>query len=299
MGTLPGMTGPFLILANRSAGSADDTALAEAVAVLREHGETELVHTGDAAELDEALDKRAGRLLVIAGGDGSLHAVIAALHRRDELAEGPLALVPLGTGNDFARGVGLPTEPALAARVAAGGTARPYDLLLDDVGGVVVNSVHAGTGAEAARASVGWKERFGRLGYLIGAVKAVFQPPTLRLRVVVDGKEVCGDRDPILQVALGNGQYVGGGAPLTPGADPADGLVQVLVSTATGPFARLAYAAGLLIGRHHHRADVHTVTGREVQVAGEEFWCSTDGELTGPHTSRTWRIEQAAYSLMT
>ena len=295
----PGMAGPFLVIANSSAGSTDDDALAAATTVLREYGETEVLHTCDADELDDALDHRDGRRLVVAGGDGSLHAVVAVLHRRGELTDGPLALLPLGTGNDFARGLALPADPADAARIAADGTPRTLDLILDDAGGVVVNSVHAGTGAEAARAGAGWKERFGRLGYLVGAIKAIVRPPAVRVRVVVDGQEVCGDRDPILQVALGNGAYVGGGAPLTPGADPSDGLIQVLVSTATGPLARLVYAAGLLIGRHHHRADVHTVSGKVVEVSGQSFWCSTDGELTGPYTSRTWRIDGAAYSLMT
>ena len=217
----------------------------------------------------------------------------------EHCAKSGLGLLPGGTGNDFARGLALPADPADAARIAADGTPRTLDLILDDAGGVVVNSVHAGTGAEAARAGAGWKERFGRLGYLVGAIKAIVRPPAVRVRVVVDGQEVCGDRDPILQVALGNGAYVGGGAPLTPGADPSDGLIQVLVSTATGPLARLVYAAGLLIGRHHHRADVHTVSGKVVEVSGQSFWCSTDGELTGPYTSRTWRIDGAAYSLMT
>ena len=52
---------------------------------------------------------------MVAGGDGSLHAVVTALHRRHELAERTLGLIPLGTGNDFARALDIPLDPAEAA----------------------------------------------------------------------------------------------------------------------------------------------------------------------------------------
>ena len=86
----------------------------------------------------------------MAGGDGSLHAVIAALHRRNELADAVVGLVPLGTGNDFARGVGIPLDPEEAARVVVAGNVRPVDLIVDCLGEVVVNNVHIGVGAPAS-----------------------------------------------------------------------------------------------------------------------------------------------------
>ena len=79
--------------------------------MLREHGDVEVAATADQGELDGVLHRRGGRRVVVAGGDGSLHAVVAALHRRNELADAVLGLLPLGTGNDFARGVGDPARP--------------------------------------------------------------------------------------------------------------------------------------------------------------------------------------------
>ena len=67
---------------------------------------------------------RAGcRSIVVAGGDGSLHAVVSALHRRHELAERTLGLIPLGTGNDFARALGIPLDPGEAAAALLSGQA--------------------------------------------------------------------------------------------------------------------------------------------------------------------------------
>ena len=114
------------------------------------------------------------------GGDGSLHAVVAALHRRHELASTVVGLIPLGTGNDFARGVGLPLDPEAAARVVVEGNIVPMDLIVDCLGGVVVNNVHIGVGALAAHNARPMKKVIGRLGYALGAVKAAINPPFIR-----------------------------------------------------------------------------------------------------------------------
>ncbi|HEY0889760.1 MAG TPA: diacylglycerol kinase family protein [Nocardioides sp.] len=288
----------LLVLTSPAAGNTDADSLDRATEVLREHGEVEVASSGSPDELDAVLDDAADRRLVVAGGDGSLHAVVAALHRRGTLARQPIALVPLGTGNDFARAVDLPEDPGEAALIAVTGRPRPLDLLADDDGGVVVNSVHTGAGAAAAQAGKGWKERLGKVGYAVGAVQAIVRPPTVHLRVTVDGTVLASEREPVLQVVVGNGVYVGGGAALTPDADPGDGVADVLVSTAVGPLARLGYAAGVLVRRHPRRADVHTATGTVVSVSGRKFWCSADGELTGPHRQKTWRVLPAAYELM-
>jgi len=72
----------------------------------------------------------------------------------------------------------------------------------------------------------------------------------------------------------------------------------VMVSRAIGPVARFGYGAKLLTGRHPERSDVLYVRGSTVTVAGEEFWCSADGEIYGPERHRSWRVERAAYSLV-
>jgi diacylglycerol kinase (ATP) len=299
---------PLLVITNSEAGTSDEDRLAAALAVLREQVSVEVAGTSNPGELDGVLHRAGSRRIVVAGGDGSLHAVIAALYRRRELKESVVGLIPLGTGNDFARGTDIPLDPAEAARVILDGTPRPMDLIVDEVGEVVVNSVHVGAGANASRRGHRWKRRLGsvgvgkvnlgKLGYPIGAALTAWNPPIIRVRIEVDGAVVVDLDQPILMAAVGNGTSVGGGAELTPEADPGDGRFDVMVSRSTGPAARLMYAAHLGRGSHHERDDVTYVRGTEVSVSGGPFWCSADGEVYGPEQRRTWRLEPAAYHLV-
>ncbi len=294
---------PLLLITNTDAGGAQQRALDDALAVLRKEADVEVASTSNPGELDGVLHRAGSRAVVVAGGDGSLHAVVAALHRRHELAERTLGLIPLGTGNDFARTLGIPLEPADAAAALVAGTPRRLDLIVDELGGVVVNSVHAGASAQASRRGARWKKRLGPfgigiLGYPVGAALAAVRPPFVRLRVEVDG-EVVSDMDQhVLMVAIGNGTSVGGGTELTPDADPGDGKLDVMISLATGPLERIGYAWHLARGQHEERSDVLALRASRVTVSGEDFWLSADGEIDGPERRRAWHLERDAYSMI-
>ncbi len=302
------MSEPLLVIANADAGTSDEERLGLALAVMRSRASVEVARTANPGELDGVLHRAGTRRIVVAGGDGSLHAVLSVLHKRHELGQNQVALLPLGTGNDFARTNGVPLDVEDAAEVVLEGTPRPMDLIIDEVGTIVVNNAHVGAGAAASRRSVRWKHRLapvgykkanlGKLGYPIGAAITAWDPPVVRLRVEVDG-EVVNDFDrPVLMVAVGNGRSVGGGTDLIPEADPGDGRLDVMISRSAGPLARFGYAARLLAGTHHERTDVDYLRARTVSVVGEEFWVSADGEVSGPERRRTWRIEPAAYEMV-
>lgn len=301
-------TEPLLVITNAEAGTHDQENLDAALGVLRTRTSVEVQATSNQGELDGVLHRAGSRRIVVAGGDGSLHAVVAALYRRHDLSKSVLGLLPIGTGNDFARGTGIPLDIEEAARVVLNGRVRPMDLVVDEVGEIVVNSVHAGAGAQASRKASRWKSRLGKvgvgkvnigkLGYPIGAALAVTSPPFVRLRVVVDGEVITDCDRPVLMVAIGNGSRVGGGTELTPDADPGDGRVDVMISRSIGPLARFGYVGALVLGRHAERDDVIYLRAQSVTISGQEFWCSADGEIYGPERHRSWRVEPAAYSLV-
>ena len=206
----------LLVITNRDAGTADEETLDRALASLFDQVSVEVTATSNPGELDGVLHRAGSRTIVVAGGDGSLHAVVAALHRRHDLPEAVIGLIPLGTGNDFARAMDIPLDTEEAARVLVEGEVRPVDLVVDELGGVVVNHVHVGAerAGQPARHPLEGAARQGRLqasstsagsGYPIGAALSAVKPPYLRLRVEVDGEVVVDLDQPVLMVAIGNG----------------------------------------------------------------------------------------------
>ncbi len=281
----------ILIVANANAGSEDREAVSAAQRILS----ADVVATSAPDELEGVLDTLDGRALVVAGGDGSMHEAVHRLWKRGALADVPIGLIPLGTGNDFARGIDLPQDPQEAAARCLDGRIRPLDLLVTDDGRVVVNASHAGLGAQAAERSEAYKDTLGPAAYPLGALIAGVTEQGAKLTVTLDGQVI--SDGPTLMVGIANGPFIGGGTPLAPMAKPDDGLLDVIVVTAVGPLARAAYATALRRGEHVDRDDVTTHRGREVTITGEPVPHDLDGEVIDD-PPRTYRVEPSAWNLL-
>ncbi|MFW6091817.1 MAG: diacylglycerol/lipid kinase family protein, partial [Actinomycetota bacterium] len=260
----------LLAIVSAHAGATESEAEAAALAVLRAGADVEVAKTSSPDDLRAALEQHPDRHPVVLGGDGSVHMLVAVLHETGGLDSRVVGLVPMGTGNDLARSLGIPLDAEAAAHAVLDGAERRLDLLVDDRGGVVVNAVHLGVGAEAAREATALKSTLGRLSYTVGALLAGLRARGWRLQVTVDGRVLADGRDRVLIVGLSNGSTIGGGTPLGPRAEPDDGMVDVVVAMSTGPMARLAFAAWLALGRHDRRDDVVSTRGRHVVVAGDQ-----------------------------
>lgn len=294
----------LLVITNAAAGTNEDEVLEPALEAMRQRADVKVAATASPDELAEVLAELDGRQVVVAGGDGSLHAVVQALYDAGLLHRTAVSLLPLGTGNDFARGMGIPLDTLAAVAVVLDGDLRPVDLITDDEGGIVINNVHAGVSAQASRHGARWKQRLGsvnlgKVGYPVGAAIAALRPQMIRLDILVDGNAVSSRKQPVLMLSVGNSSHVGGGTPITPDATPEDGRGDVMVSFATGGLSRLGFALTLRKGEHQQREDVRRVRGRVVSIRGRrDFWCSADGEITGPHRAKRWVVQSGALQMV-
>jgi diacylglycerol kinase (ATP) len=216
----------------------------------------------------EALDRVAAwrpERIVVAGGDGTI-APCADLAGRLGV---PLAVVPSGTANDFARAHGLPLDVRVARELARWGT-RTVPLELGRLAGgrPFVNVASAGLAPLAARYAAPWKARLGPLAYPLGALRAAGAPP-LEVEVRVDGLTVFAGR--AWQVIVACTGAFGGGAAVE--ADPADGALDVAV-LAGSRLALVRHARELLSGAASHARGLLV----EVLGAGE---LNVDGEVVG------------------
>lgn len=233
----------------------------------------------DLDQLIEGLPDKAG--LVVCGGDGSLHHAVNAMHRCDAWGL-TVALLPAGTGNDFAGHLELPTEPKGLARLLGHGRSRAIDLMHlacgDEDLGVAVNAVHTGIGVAAAEQAQDLKEALGDLAYPIGSLRAGIAAEGWALAVYADGERIDAG-GPVLMAAVTNGSTMGGGRPVAPTADVSDGRLEVMVSHSVGPAARAAFGVGLARGTHVDRDDVVTRTAETVRIGGHDAKFNVDGEL--------------------
>ncbi len=290
---------PWVVIVNADAGSSAPDVVERVVRTLEKSVPVQLAETDDLDHLARAVEKVADEgVIVVLGGDGSLHAVVGCLEDADRLESVVVGLVPLGTGNDFARTIGSDRDdPVAAATALLSATEGRIDLVHGDDGMVMVNAAHVGIGADAALDAEPWKDKLGVVGYAIGAVVSGVRAKGFRAAVTVDGETVPG-RGRLVQVAIGNGRYIGGGTPLLPEADPTDGLVDVAISWADSRFRRLGYAWRLRKGRHPQRDDVEYLRGSVVTVLGQPVRGNVDGELTDPAPQHTWRVAPGALRML-
>lgn len=217
----------------------------------------------------------AGRIPVTLSGDGLLGAVAGALSTREGAVMGVL---PGGRGNDFARVAGIPLDAVAAAHVIATGTPRPVDLgLVGDRPFIGIASL--GFDSEANRIANAAPARLGNLVYAYGALRALVTWRHAAFTVTIDGDE---RRFRGWSVAAANSGAYGGGMLLAPHARLDDGLLDVVVTEATGRLHFLRTLPKIFKGTHVDDAAVHVLQGSTVHVAADRpFDVYADGDPIG------------------
>jgi YegS/Rv2252/BmrU family lipid kinase len=274
------------LVANESSGASNPSLCAER---LRSFGAE--VRSFELDELDAAVDCGADRV-VVAGGDGSIAPVAAAAGA----AGIPLAVVPAGTANDFARRLGLPDGLTAACRLAVHGTQlRSLELGWMNHRRPFVNVASAGLPAPAADRARSWKERLGPLAYAAGALTAGLSAKPITCLVRADGRELLAGE--AWQVTVAAAGAFGAGATV-PEADPSDGALEV-VAIEAGPrlgLVSLAYRLRSGTLTSHPRAYHARCNEVEVQVPDCTRF-NVDGELVTEGDAR-FRAAKGAFRLV-
>jgi YegS/Rv2252/BmrU family lipid kinase len=213
-----------------------------------------------------------GEVSVAVGGDGLVGTLAGALCESD----GVLAIVPSGRGNDLARVLGIPTDPAAAVGVAVSGQERRIDVGQVD-GKSFVGIASLGFDSDANRIANETRIVRGNLVYAYAALRAMAQWRHARFTVVVDGErhEFTG-----YSVAVGNSKAFGGGMLLLPMAELDDGLLDVCVITDES--SKLKYLRDLptvFKGKHVDNPATHFFRGEVVEVSADrDFDVYADGD---------------------
>jgi diacylglycerol kinase (ATP) len=206
--------------------------------------------------------------VVVAGGDGTVCEAAEGLHRA---GGGELAILPLGTGNDGARTLGIPSELEQATRVVVNGTVRSLDLIA--VGEhVVLNAIGVGLTGDINDRALRLKEARvpmlrGMMVYLVAALSAILH---YRMQVV---RMAAGDlhyEGSMLILAVHGGPTTGGGFALAPAAVLDDGLLDGCLVEEVGPIGRLLRLVAAMRGTLGATAGTHEVQARWLELHFEK-----------------------------
>jgi YegS/Rv2252/BmrU family lipid kinase len=248
----------------------------------------------DACGVVDDCRRRGVDVIAIAGGDGTINAVCQAYldPAGEPLSGPPIAILPTGTGDDFARTLGLADGLDAAVDRLLACDPRPFDL------GIL--QVTTPTGAPAHRAflniasfglaaltdrlvgrSPAWLP--GRAAFYLAAVRALAGYRNPPVRVWVDGEPWL--ESPIVNVMIANGRFFGGGMRIAPDADPADGLFDVVAIGDLGRLRTLALTRAVYAGTHVGRPRITATRGARVDACPmaptEVVLIDMDGETPG------------------
>jgi diacylglycerol kinase (ATP) len=275
------------IILNPSAGGVRD--LDEVVALLGRLPDAEIRPTnkpGSAARFARTALRKGCELIIAAGGDGTLNEVVNGIG--ENLGAAQVGLIPLGTGNDFARSIGVPTDLEAAIDLIRAGTTRAVDLVRvssDELRYFVNVSAGGFSGLVDEKLTPEMKKTWGPLAYLRSAAAAWPDLRAYRTTLAFDDDESL--MLELYNVVVANGRYVGGGTLVAPEAEIDDGLLDVVLIPKR-PAPELAVAmAQIALGTHLSNKTIVFRRAAKLTVNSKPgMWFNVDGELVGNEPAR-------------
>ncbi|MDQ7849418.1 MAG: diacylglycerol kinase family lipid kinase [Armatimonadota bacterium] len=243
-------------------------------------------HRGHEVELAAAAARQERDVVLAVGGDGTVHWTVNGLLARSQ-PRPALAVIPAGTGSDFAAAVDLPPDPQGAVEAVLAGTRRRVDVGLVH-GRYFLTIATVGFGGEVARQVSDWSERLparlktrlpGPAIYLAGILKMLVVYSPVEMEVTLNGLT---RRRRLFMLGVGNTCRAAGGMRLCPTAVPDDGLFEVLPIGDVTKLEVLRLLPQTFSGRHVTHPKVEVEAAATVTVASDHpLTIQADGELIG------------------
>jgi YegS/Rv2252/BmrU family lipid kinase len=214
---------------------------------------------GHATDLAAEAIAGGAKRIVVAGGDGTVCEAAEGVYRAGGCE---LAILPLGTGNDGARTLGVSTSFAEAAQTVTNGRPRPVDLIR--VGDrVVLNAIGVGMTGDINDRAMKIKWVRGITVYLLATLSALFRYRMQRVRMVTESGEI---ETNMLILAVHGGPTTGGGFALTPKAVIDDGLLDACLVEEVWPGGRLMRLAAAMQGKLGSKRGSHEFQAKSLEL---------------------------------
>lgn len=222
----------------------------------------------------QAVNEGADKIIAV-GGDGTLNEVVNGM----AFSEVELGLIPTGTGNDFARAIGLSQDPLQAVIQVCSGSAQPIDLgAVNDR--YFINVCGLGIDARVAYL-VNRSSRYvsGHLAYLLALARVFLSYRPFLVSLETDGGVITKN---VILVAVGNANFYGGGLKITPNARLDDGKLDICIVEDVSRWEFLREYPGIYHGKHVNHPKVSTFRAGSIKIQGDAgVYTHVDGEIYG------------------
>jgi YegS/Rv2252/BmrU family lipid kinase len=281
-----------LLIVNRLAREGDAD-LAAGTGILRERGfSLQEIYTDRAEEIPALIHQHLSEtdLVIIGGGDGTLSGAIPVL-MADEI---PLGILPMGTANDLARTLDIPSSLAEACRVISEGRLHAIDVGQAD-GKYFFNVAHIGLGAHLThQLSPPAKRRLGIAAYALALPRAIRHNRSFQAKLTCDGEEF---RVRALEIAVGNGRHFGGGLTVTAEAEIDDHRLHLFILLPQ-PWTKLILSAWRFRRGVASQDSIQMRHGRQIRIhTAPPLPVVADGETTGLSTPLSFQVSDNALTV--
>ncbi len=228
--------------------------------------------------------------VIAVGGDGTASEVAAGLRNTGK----PMGIIPAGTGNDWIKSAGIPASPLKALDLALTGQARLVDTgsINDDF---FLNVCGSGFDVTVLDCTEKFKNRFrGLTPYLLGLLQAIFHYRPIHVTVTADSLEETGD---YLVCSVANGRYIGGGIPICPAAEIADGKLDLVLIRNVPRWRIPLYLPGLMLSRDLKFRITRHFRAERIRLRGTALRVNVDGEII-PRDEAEFVIHPASLNLI-
>lgn len=230
-------------------------------------------------------------LVIVGGGDGTLNAAVDGLVN----TQLPLGILPLGTANDLARTLGIPSSLPAACKIIARGNIQHIDLGWVN-GKHFFNVASLGLSVQITqKLTKEAKRRWGVFAYAITAIEAMWQARPFHAEICLNGQSI---QVKTIQIAVGNGRYYGGGMAVVHDAKINDQRLDVYSLEIQHWWQMLGLLPALRRGRHTTLSGVRAFHGQELEVhTRKPRPINTDGEIT-TYTPAHFRVVPRALAVL-
>ena len=254
---------------------------------------------GDIERLVAEAANEGAKRVIVAGGDGSIHEAVNGVMASGGTTE--LGVVPIGTGNDFAKASSLPTEwehgaALLADRLQGEMPSRPVDIgRCNDR--YFANGAGIGFDAKVSAIARGIRWPIGDLVYLVAVVRAMIDDiATPHIEITAEDEQITG---PITLASVSNGPWVGGMFHIAPAARNDDGHLDLVIADPVTRTRIVSLLPKIMSGKHIEQPEVKTRTIRRATlIADAPVPSHLDGEVQPLATHFEFAVLSSALHLI-